>query len=119
MKHHEGTYDALVSHFFIDTATNILSYLETIHAMLKPGGVWINFGPLLYGSMPALQLSMDEVIAMAESLGLELEAPSDTCGKAMEFDKRVRGAHVPYAYDTESLSRNAYLAQHWVARKKQ
>ena len=119
MKHHEGTYDALVSHFFIDTATNILSYLETIHAMLKPGGVWINFGPLLYGSMPALQLSMDEVIAMAEGLGLELEAPSDTCGKAMEFDKRVRGAHVPYAYDTESLSRNAYLAQHWMARKKQ
>jgi carnosine N-methyltransferase len=87
--------------------------------MLKPGGVWINFGPLLYGSMPALQLSMDEVIAMAESLGLELEAPSDTCGQAMEFDQRVRGAHVPYASDTESLSRNAYLAQHWVARKKQ
>jgi hypothetical protein len=119
MEHYEGTYDALVSHFFIDTATNILTYLETIHAMLKPGGVWINFGPLLYGSMPALQLSMDEVIAMAESLGLELEASSDACGKPMEFDSRVRGAHVPYAYDTESLSRNAYLAQHWVARKKQ
>lgn len=118
MKTHEGTYDALVSHFFIDTATNILTYLETIHAMLKPGGVWINFGPLLYGSMPALQLSMDEVIAMAESLGLELELPSETCGKAMKFNSRVRGAHVPYAYDTESLSRNAYLAQHWVARKK-
>jgi SAM-dependent methyltransferase len=118
LEHHEGTYDALVSHFFIDTATNILNYLETIHAMLKPGGVWINFGPLLYGSMPALQLSLDEVIAMAESLGFELEPPSDACGKAMEFDHRVRGAHVPYSYDTESLSRNAYLAQHWVARKK-
>lgn len=118
LKTHEGTYDALVSHFFIDTATNILSYLETIHAMLKPGGVWINFGPLLYGSMPALQLSLDEVIAMAESLGLELELSSESCGQAMEFDRRVRGAHVPYAYDTESLSRNAYLAQHWVARKR-
>jgi len=119
LKHREGTYDALVSHFFIDTATNILTYLETIHAMLKPGGVWINFGPLLYGSMPALQLSLDEVIAMAESLGFELEPPSDACGKVMDFDQRVRGAHVPYSYDTESLSRNAYLAQHWVARKKQ
>lgn len=118
LRTHEGTYDALVSHFFIDTATNILSYLETIHAMLKPGGVWINFGPLLYGSMPALQLSLDEVITMAESLGLELESPSESCGKGMEFDERVRGAHVPYAYDTESLSRNAYLAQHWVARKR-
>lgn len=118
LKPHEGSYDALVSHFFIDTATNILTYLETMHAMLKPGGIWINFGPLLYGSMPALQLSLDEVIAMAESVGFELEQPSDACGDVMEFDSRVRGAHVPYAYDTESLSRNAYLAQHWVARKK-
>lgn len=118
LKAHEGTYDALVSHFFIDTATNILTYLETIHALLKPGGLWINFGPLLYGTMPALQLSLDEVIAMAESLGLELEQPSDACGKVMDFDARVRGAHVPYANDVESLSRNAYYAQHWVARKK-
>jgi hypothetical protein len=119
LKPHEGTYDALVSHFSIDTATNILTYLETMYALLKPGGVWINFGPLLYGSIPALQLSLDEVIAMAESLGFELEEPNNACGKVMEFDQRVRGAHVPYAYDTESLSRNAYLAQHWIARKKQ
>lgn len=118
LKPYEGTYDALVSHFFIDTATNILTYLETIHAMLKPGGLWINFGPLLYGTMPALQLSLDEVIAMAESLGFELEQPSDACGEMMEFNSRVRGAFVPYANDRESLSRNAYLAQHWVARKK-
>lgn len=118
LKSHEGTYDILVSHFFIDTATNILTYLETIHAMLKPGGLWINFGPILYGTMPALQLSLDEVIAMAESLGFELEQPSDACGKVMEFDSRVRGAYVPYANDVESLSRNAYLAQHWIARKK-
>ncbi|KAM0721747.1 hypothetical protein Q7P37_002672 [Cladosporium fusiforme] len=118
LKAHEGTYDALVSHFFIDTATNILTYLETMHAMLKPGGLWINFGPLLYGTMPALQLSLDEVIAMAESIGFELEQPSDACGKVMEFDSRVRGAYVAYASDVESLSRNAYLAQHWIARKK-
>ncbi|KAL1588292.1 hypothetical protein WHR41_02862 [Cladosporium halotolerans] len=118
LKPHLGTYDALVSHFFIDTATNILTYLETIHAMLKPGGVWINFGPLLYGSMPTLQLSLDEVIAMAESLGFELEQPGEGCGRVMGFDSRVRGAHVPYAHDEESLNRNAYLAQHWVARKK-
>lgn len=118
LKAHEGTYDALVSHFFIDTATNILSYLETIHAMLKPGGIWINFGPLLYGTMPALQLSLEEVITLAEGSGLELESPDDSCGQVMEFDDRVRGAHVPYAYDTKSLSRNAYLAQHWMARKR-
>ena len=121
---HAGTYDALVSHFFIDTAPNILTYLETMHALLKPNGVWINHGPLLYGSAPAVQLSLDEVIAVAESLGFELEAvpvgeeEGGICGRPMEFDGRVRGSNVPYASDVESLSRNAYLAQFWVAWKK-
>lgn len=30
--------------FFIDTAHNILDYLERIYTILKPGGIWINFG---------------------------------------------------------------------------
>jgi carnosine N-methyltransferase len=34
--------------FFIDTAQNIVSYIETIATLLREGGVWINFGPLLY-----------------------------------------------------------------------
>jgi hypothetical protein len=34
--------------FFLDTANNVLEYVETIHEILKPGGVWINLGPLLY-----------------------------------------------------------------------
>jgi carnosine N-methyltransferase len=123
LKSHSGTYDAIVTHFFLDTAPNILTYLETIHSLLKPGGVWVNFGPLLYGTAPAVQLSMDEVIAVAEDLGFEIEdvpvgEDEGTCGRPMEFDRRVRGKEVPYASDAESLSRNAYLAQFWVARKK-
>jgi len=124
LKSQKGTYDAVVTHFFLDTAPNILTYLETLHSSLKPGGVWVNFGPLLYGTAPAVQLSMDEVIAVAEDLGFEIEGMPDgdgeegSCGKPMEFDGRVRGKEVPYASDVESLSRNAYLAQFWVARKK-
>jgi SAM-dependent methyltransferase len=127
LKSRSGTYDVIVTHFFLDTAPNILSYLETLHSLLKPGGVWVNFGPLLYGSAPAVQLSMDEVIAVAEDLGFEIEEVEDvdedvygygTCGRPMEFDRRVRGKEVPYASDVESLSRNAYLAQFWVATKK-
>lgn len=34
----------VVTCFFIDTATNILSYIETIHKILKEGGTWINIG---------------------------------------------------------------------------
>jgi carnosine N-methyltransferase len=41
-------YDAVVTCFFIDTAHNVLEYLRIISHCLKPGGKWINLGPLLY-----------------------------------------------------------------------
>lgn len=34
--------------FFIDCAPNVVQFIETIYHILKPGGVWINLGPLLY-----------------------------------------------------------------------
>ena len=37
--------------FFIDTAHNIIQYLETIFHILKPGGYWINMGMNLGGSL--------------------------------------------------------------------
>lgn len=43
-----AAWDCIVTCYFIDTASNILKYIETIHKALVPGGVWINFGPLLY-----------------------------------------------------------------------
>jgi carnosine N-methyltransferase len=41
-------WDCVATCFFIDTANNIVSYIETIYKILKPGGYWINLGPLLY-----------------------------------------------------------------------
>ncbi|XP_022106604.1 carnosine N-methyltransferase-like isoform X3 [Acanthaster planci] len=41
-------WDCVATCFFIDTAHNILDYIETIYKILKPGGLWINLGPLLY-----------------------------------------------------------------------
>ena len=38
----------MVTCFFIDTAPNILEYIQVIHKILKPAGVWINGGPLLW-----------------------------------------------------------------------
>jgi len=43
-----GAWDAVLTQFFIDTAANVIEYLECIWEMLRPGGVWINLGPLLY-----------------------------------------------------------------------
>ena len=41
-------WDCVATCFFIDTANNIMSYIETIYKILKPGGYWVNLGPLLY-----------------------------------------------------------------------
>ncbi|KAK7526329.1 N2227-like protein-domain-containing protein [Phyllosticta citriasiana] len=41
-------FDAVTTVFFIDTAPNLINYIEAIRNCLKPGGVWINLGPLLW-----------------------------------------------------------------------
>ena len=38
------SWDCIATVFFIDTAHNILKYIETIWNILKPGGYWINVG---------------------------------------------------------------------------
>lgn len=41
-------WDVIVTCFFIDTAANILTYIRRIVKILKPNGIWVNLGPLLY-----------------------------------------------------------------------
>ena len=41
-------HDVVVTCFFLDCAHNVLDFIELIHKILKPGGKWINLGPLLY-----------------------------------------------------------------------
>ncbi|KAL2437136.1 hypothetical protein ABEF95_016544 [Exophiala dermatitidis] len=43
-----NTFDGVVSVFFIDTAPNLIRYIETVKNCLKQGGYWINVGPLLW-----------------------------------------------------------------------
>jgi len=47
-KDNDEAWDALATCFFIDTAPNIIEYVEAMWKMLKPGGVWTNIGPLEY-----------------------------------------------------------------------
>ncbi|PWW79000.1 putative trehalase [Tuber magnatum] len=118
-----GSYDVIVTLFFIDTARNIVEYLQNIHAVLKTGGTWINLGPLLYGTGPWVEPSLEEILQMAQRLGFELLPTDDRFGadsfnnQVSEWRGKVRGCLAGYSWDKESLSRNAYEAQFWVARK--
>ncbi|RUS32777.1 N2227-like protein-domain-containing protein [Jimgerdemannia flammicorona] len=71
-------WDVVVTCYFIDTAKNIMEYMEVIRRALKPGGVWINIGPLLYHfeNSPgefSIELSLEEVKDVACKLGFRFE----------------------------------------------
>ncbi|RVD86144.1 uncharacterized protein DFL_004434 [Arthrobotrys flagrans] len=82
-------FDVIITHFFIDTARNIMNYFETISSLLSPGGYWINFGPLLYGTGPWVQLTLDEILAVTEAMGFQFVDAPQTCG-ALTFPGRKR-----------------------------
>ena len=72
-----GEWDSIVTCFFIDTAPNVFDYIRTIHTALRPGGVWINFGPLLYHfeemyAEMSVELPLDELMAVIASFGFEI-----------------------------------------------
>jgi len=73
-----ASWDSICTCFFIDTANNVIQYIETIYKILKPGGTWINLGPLLYhySDMPheqSIELSLDELISVVKSTGFKIE----------------------------------------------
>ena len=45
---HRDTFDAVATVFFLDTAPNIIRYIEAIHNCLRKGGLLVNMGPLLW-----------------------------------------------------------------------
>lgn len=116
------TFDAVTTVFFIDTAPNLIRYIETIRHCLKPNGLWINVGPLLWhfddghsrkadtGHEPGIgepgnvELSEEEVLSLIERLGFRIEKRGD---------RRACG----YIQDPQSMLQNLYQPSHWVARK--
>lgn len=116
-KGQEGTFDYIVTLFFIDTARNLLFYFDTIHKLLKSGGVWVNFGPLLYGSGPFVQLSLDEIAQVVEEWGFGFLDGDSSCGPVTLAGRKVRGKKSSYSFNAKSLGINAYNAQYWAVRK--
>ena len=83
-----SSQDCVVTSFFIDCAHNVVEFIELIHRILKPGGKWINFGPLLYhfAEIPresSIEPSYDIVRSIIEKTGFEFkrEGTLDTKGQ--------------------------------------
>ncbi|EIW53331.1 N2227-domain-containing protein [Trametes versicolor FP-101664 SS1] len=104
-----GQWDAVLTCFFIDTAKNIINYLRIIHRILAPGGVWINLGPLLWHwennttNDPSIELTLDEVKALARSIGFEIS--------------NERTIDTTYTNNAQSMLGYVYHASFWTATK--
>lgn len=63
--------------FFIDCANNIIEFVEVIYNILKPGGIWVNLGPLLYhfsdvASENSIEPSYEDLIVIIRSVGFTI-----------------------------------------------
>lgn len=43
-----ASFDAVITAFALDTSANIFRYVRTVAHVVRPGGLWANFGPLAY-----------------------------------------------------------------------
>lgn len=130
-----AVFDAVVSIFFIDTAPNLIAYVETVRNCLIDGGIWINVGPLLWhfdekttrqpdedkhhndmtngtnsgiAEPGSFELTDDEVILLLEKMGFEI----------VTHEILASGLGLGYIQDPESMLQNLYQCSHWIARKK-
>ena len=125
-------FDAVMTCFFIDTAPNVLAYVETVLHCLRPGGLWINLGPLLWhfegrskpestpdrsrsapsdgdlgiGEPGSVELADSEVIELLQSYGFAI----------VQHD--VGTLETGYIQDPLSMLHNVYQPSFWVAKKE-
>lgn len=142
----QGTFDAVATLFFLDTAPNVIRYLETIRNCLKPGGLIVNFGPLLWHfennapgahshgektghdddsqgrwSILSMELAINKAsVGIAEPGSVELtddEVIALVEKLGFRIETRVSNLPAPYIQDPQSMLHHTYQASHWVARK--
>lgn len=118
-----AAFDAVATVFFIDTAPNLIRYLEALHHCLRPGGVWVNVGPLLWhfgeghpdptaapgagiGEPGSVELTSDEVRLLITRMGFSLD------------DYRTDLGPCGYIQDPHSMLQNVYQPVFWTARKQ-
>jgi SAM-dependent methyltransferase len=67
-------FDALVTHYFVDTQADVAATVRLAHRLLAPGGRWVNFGPLQWhdDSAGLLRLTLAELVALVIATGFRV-----------------------------------------------
>lgn len=110
------SYDAVVTCFFLDTAHNVIEYMEIIWDILEADGVWVHFGPLQWHWADAhtyltkeevsIELPLDKVVEIAKNIGF-----------VFDNETIVEGISCPYMSTINSMRPQVYECAFWKARK--
>ena len=126
-----GKWDGVASCFFLDTAPIVVEYLQTIHNMLRDGGLLINFGPLLWhfssSSMRPgeTQESYKHRLSSLDPRYLEsIDMSYEDMKHVLDhvgFDivEESAGHKAYYTANRHSLKKNEYDCVYFVAKKRQ
>lgn len=95
--------------FFIDCAPNVVLFVEAIYRIIKPGGIWVNLGPLLYHyskikNEKSIEPSFIALCDIIKRVGFELE-------------KSETGLKTRYCQNPKSMLQYEYDSVFFVCRK--
>lgn len=99
----------IVTCFFMDTAQNMFEYFKAIESLIagpsKQRGIWINIGPLKYGTAPVVEFSLDEIRQLRKLRGwVDLDEPQP-------YGDQMAG----YLTDEKGLWRGYYGLGRWTS----
>jgi SAM-dependent methyltransferase len=89
-----GTFDTIVTPWFIDRVPPVLEdFLAVLHRLLRPGGRWINQGPLLYAESTPLarRFCREEIFDLAGRAGFRIGGSSAESGPYLVSPLSGRG----------------------------
>src|SRR5262249_50146690 len=71
----DATFDLVVTPWFIDVVgAPMASIVSRVNKLLRPGGLWVNFGPLMFKTpQRSSLLTHDEVLELARQHGFAVE----------------------------------------------
>lgn len=101
-------FNGVATCFFLDTAHNIFDYVDTIFCTLKKGGIWVNFGPLLFHY---------KEIYNEVSIEVSWEVLRDYIGERFEWLEEEM-VETTYCHDPKGKMTVVYNCISFVCRKK-
>ena len=127
---YKSTFDAVASVFFVDTAPNVITYIEIIRNCLKDGGIWINMGPLLWHFGDRAPRQPDEKVhpnQLSEAVGIDAPGGFELTDeellllidmKGFDIEKHEMRDGSGYIQNPHSMLQNMYHCSYWIARKR-